>query len=301
MKEHILVFFTLLAQAAIGAFIIFYILHPWVGQIVGQPTTHFLTQRFLLAIGVLFGLALLASLFHLGNPLNAWRALTNLRSSWLSREILFALLFMGLWASVAILEWSQDSSPFIRNALTLLAAINGLAMIFCMSRVYMLRTVQAWNSISTPLSFFISSFVLGAILVGLGLYINFQSSLRLREIGLGIEHDLLADLLRWISLGGFCLLGVDFLVSSLKINRLRNAQLQSGRPTRFSVRLFTIRQSLLLAALTCVSLLAINPIWALSVSPTITIAIGLAVFLFLFAAEILERTLFYITGLQHTL
>jgi DMSO reductase anchor subunit len=47
--------------------------------------------------GLGYGLAvigLLASTFHLGNPQRAWRAFTQWRSSWLSREA---------WASVATL------------------------------------------------------------------------------------------------------------------------------------------------------------------------------------------------------
>ena len=118
MKERALILFTLLTQAAIGAFIIFYLIHPWIAQIAGKAATHVMTRSFLLAIGALFGLGLLVSLFHLGTPLLAYRALANLRSSWLSREILFALIFACLWASVALLEWRQDGASFIQNLLT---------------------------------------------------------------------------------------------------------------------------------------------------------------------------------------
>ncbi|MBT4940732.1 MAG: dimethyl sulfoxide reductase anchor subunit, partial [Rhodospirillaceae bacterium] len=46
---------------------------------------------FFLALGLItFGL--LASTFHLGHPERAWRALTQWRSSWLSREGVLAVL-----------------------------------------------------------------------------------------------------------------------------------------------------------------------------------------------------------------
>jgi len=170
-----------------------------------------------------------------------------------------------------------------------------------MSRVYMLRTVRAWYSISTPLSFFVTCFILGGILVTLGLYIRFPSLPHLHGSGLGIEYHFTADLLRWIGLGGSCLLGADLLASSLRRNRLRYAPPASNKQKRLFVRLFTLRQSLNLAALACAGVLFVNPSWALSVPPKIAFAAGLALFLSLIVAEVLERALFYTTGLQRNL
>ena len=301
MKERALILFTLLTQAAIGAFIIFYLIHPWIAQIAGKAVTHVMTRSFLLAIGALFGLGLLVSLFHLGTPLLAYRALANLRSSWLSREILFALIFACLWASVALLEWRQDGASFIQNLLTWLTAMSGLALIYCMSRVYMLRTLQTWNSLSTPLSFYITSFISGAILVGGVLYFNFQSSPRLQASSLSLENELLVSLLRWIGLGSFCLLGADLLISSVRKKRLRNGTLQTDKHKRLSLRLYTIRQLLLLMALACASLFVFYPNWALSFSTRIIIVAGLTLLIILITVEILERALFYATGSQRTL
>jgi Fe-S-cluster-containing dehydrogenase component/DMSO reductase anchor subunit len=48
-----------------------------------------------------FALAIVAlffSLFHLGNPIQAFRSVYNIRSSWLSREIVFFTLFIGIMA-----------------------------------------------------------------------------------------------------------------------------------------------------------------------------------------------------------
>lgn len=42
------------------------------------------------------GFAMIVSMLHLGKPLRAWRAVLNVRTSWLSREIVFASLFLGL-------------------------------------------------------------------------------------------------------------------------------------------------------------------------------------------------------------
>lgn len=65
------------------------------------------------------------SLFHLGKKLRAWRTLMNVRHSWLSREILFFMLF---YASVLV-DWLLFPLPKIiplASALLLLISIDSL-------------------------------------------------------------------------------------------------------------------------------------------------------------------------------
>ncbi len=69
--------------------------------------------------------AMLLSAAHLGRPERAWRAVLNLRSSWLSREILLASGFLGLSAGVfagLVPAWA--------------AALTGFAALFAVDRVY---------------------------------------------------------------------------------------------------------------------------------------------------------------------
>ncbi len=68
------------------------------------------------------------SSLHLGQKLRAWRAMLNLRRSWLSREIVFYSGFVGL-ATVHLLL------PDFR-ALAVAAAAVGFAALFAMDRVY---------------------------------------------------------------------------------------------------------------------------------------------------------------------
>ena len=55
--------------------------------------------HFSVAMSVVFGLigtGLLSSTLHLGHPERAWRALSQWRSSWLSREGVLAILVLAL-------------------------------------------------------------------------------------------------------------------------------------------------------------------------------------------------------------
>jgi len=71
------------------------------------------------------------SAWHLGHPARAWRAVLNVGSSWLSREILLVPLFLGA-ACVPGLGW--------------VAALLGFAALFAVDRVYRVALRQGpWN------------------------------------------------------------------------------------------------------------------------------------------------------------
>lgn len=119
----------------------------------------------LLAIGIFLGLGMLNSLFHLGTPMKAWRALAHLNKSWLSREILMVCLFGLAWLVLISAYTLPIANDRILNAIHFLTAFLGLGLVYCMARVYRLRNVPAWNPIRTTVAFFTSSLILG----GLGL------------------------------------------------------------------------------------------------------------------------------------
>jgi Fe-S-cluster-containing dehydrogenase component len=78
--------------------------------------------------------ASLFSLFHLGKPFRAWRAVANIRQSWLSREIFFLGLFMvGL--SVDLI-WGLPSYFHL---------ISGFPLLYSIDNIY--KPVQNQNSL----------------------------------------------------------------------------------------------------------------------------------------------------------
>lgn len=69
---------------------------------------------------LLFNLGMISAVFHLGQPLKAWRFFLGLRTSWLSREILAFTLFAPLPFVVCALPFVPDV-PF-KNLLSLLTS-----------------------------------------------------------------------------------------------------------------------------------------------------------------------------------
>jgi len=165
-KEWSLVAFTILSQMAVGAFLIVWFIHLRSRQQASDAEVKRLCNGALLGIGPVMVLGLLLSLFHLGSPLNAWRAISNLGSSWLSREIFFALAFFVMWIICAYLQWRSVGTEALRGIWAGLTGVVGLLLVFSTSMAYMLPTRPAWNDLATPIFFFASTFLLGALAAG---------------------------------------------------------------------------------------------------------------------------------------
>ena len=107
---------------------------------------------------------LLASFFHLGRPERAWRAATQWRTSWLSREVIVLPAFMGavfLYGLVHWLDWRPvllvlpsglpvDPTAILGVAGTVLAFL----LFVCTGMVYAcLRFLREWHTPLTVINF----------------------------------------------------------------------------------------------------------------------------------------------------
>lgn len=110
----------------------------------------------------LIGAGLIASLFHLGNPQRAWRALSQWRSSWLSREGVMAI------ATFVPLTMNAGLSIFANRydlILGLIGVLGSLVTVYCTSMIYgSLKTVDSWHTGLTPVCFVLFSIAGGFLL-----------------------------------------------------------------------------------------------------------------------------------------
>lgn len=160
-NEWSLVFFTLIAQMSVGAFFLWEI--PRLFNLNGLVLKNHVPEKPYVIFTLLAGSALLISFFHLGTPSRAIYSLSNLATSWLSREILFALLFSSLLFCSALLMWKKIQNQKALKSISALTIFSGMALIFSMSRLYMISTVPAWDTPSTMIEFFTSMIVLGLV------------------------------------------------------------------------------------------------------------------------------------------
>lgn len=123
----------------------------------------------LFAIGIaliLITTGLLSSTFHLGHPERAWRALSQWRSSWLSREGVLAILTY-IPALVFALGWlipGGDNGFYAMTAL--LMSLLSLITVYSTSMIYAsLRTIHAWSNHWVPVVYLSLALMTGLILV----------------------------------------------------------------------------------------------------------------------------------------
>jgi len=102
------------------------------------------------SFGLAFGLisiGLLSSTFHLGHPERAWRAFSQWRSSWLSREGVAAVITY-IPAGLAAIGWVfyEDISGFWK-LMAIAGALMAVITIACTAMIYAsLATIRQWHN-----------------------------------------------------------------------------------------------------------------------------------------------------------
>ena len=156
-----LMVFTLTVQFSVGVVLMYdlFLLLPIALKKEKLPMRY---QMILLValIAAFTGVAL--SLLHLGNPVNALKTLSNLNNSWLSREILVLIIYSGMLFIVTGLQFRFPSAIRYYKLLLYLTALTGLVLVYVMSRIYVLPSMPAWNSIFTPIGFYLAAFLSGS-------------------------------------------------------------------------------------------------------------------------------------------
>ncbi|MFN3722305.1 MAG: dimethyl sulfoxide reductase anchor subunit family protein [Paracoccaceae bacterium] len=122
-------------------------------------------------------IGLAASAFHLGNPARAWRAFSQWRSSWLSREACLAVLALLALAPVALSDWLGLGLP---RGFGWIGAGLSVATVVATGMIYaQIRAVPRWHHWTVPVLFVAFAFAGGCLLAGL----RWPSVLALAAVG----------------------------------------------------------------------------------------------------------------------
>lgn len=159
------IFFTVASGAGFGLFSLLFIADTF--KLGGGFERDQLVAGGLIAMGlVVFGL--LSSTFHLANPRNAWRAFSRFRTSWLSREGVFAVLFMPL-ALVYLGSILFDAPAWLREISGFLTAVLAWITVFSTGMIYAcLKTIRQWNTPLVPANYLALGYASGSLLLLLG-------------------------------------------------------------------------------------------------------------------------------------
>lgn len=155
-----IVFFTVSSGAGYGLLF-------WLGLLRATGQVPRDSGFALVALGlalVLVTAGLLSSLLHLGHAERAWRALSQWRSSWLSREGVAAIVTYvpAAGSGAALLAGAPDAAL----VLGVLAAVCALVTVYCTAMIYAsLKPIKEWAHPLVPPGYLVLSLFAGALLL----------------------------------------------------------------------------------------------------------------------------------------
>ena len=167
------IFFTVSSGAGLGLLVWLLIASLMADHIRMDGETFY---KGALIAGLFITAGLVSSTLHLANRKNAIYSLTRIKTSWLSREGLLAILLYPLAAlHLAALHFGW---PHITPITLWLLVSDAIAILFCTGMIYgCLRTVPRWNTWMTPTKYVLFGLMSGAVLLPAVL------SLRPAEVG----------------------------------------------------------------------------------------------------------------------
>ncbi len=296
LREWALPVYTILVQLATGALLVLWVIRTLetskherqaVDQMIGRP---------ILIIFFTVLTAMLGSHSHLSKPFLSFLAVLNIKSSWLSREILFTVLFFLALGGLVILQWFVRNHARFQTILGWIAIGFGGASIFCMSSIYLLPTQPAWNSPLTHFFFFATTVLVGMIALFAMLVMDLRFSEVRERADQRVRTLIIQRTVVWIAA-----VAVVAAILIVGLNLYQIFLLQSGDElARMSVDLllglyqplFAMRLGLLGAGVGCFLVAAVLIVRR---RKTISELMGLVyvALLLVLVAEILGRFLFY--------
>jgi len=301
--EFSMTIFSIFAQMSVGAFIVLGVVQL-VAQVRGKRTVEELdrlTDPATYAVGVTLVLGFIASVVHLGTPMNAINVLRDVGASWLSREIAFGIAFAGVGFLFALMQYFKWGSFRVRQVVAGLTALLGIGLVVSMSMIYYtLEAVPAWNTWATPVQFAITTLLLGSLAVGAA-FMGTVMWRRRRMAQAGEEPSTdereLATItasLKGIALASIVLLGAAFVVIPLHLNELvQGGAAAVASAEVFSGAMFAFRLGLVFLGAGLLGVFVYRFAARTRANPQPLAVVATAAFGLVFVGEFIGRSLFY--------
>lgn len=215
--------YTILMQLAVGAFAILWLIRLLTGPKFSPQQIDRIISNPILVIAFTSVVAMGGAHFHLSKPFHSYLAVLNFKSSWLSREIVFSVLFFLTTMSVLYLTYFQTYRRKLITGLGWLAILFGIILIYCMARIYMIPTQASWNSPTVIISFYTTTLLLGIMAIACLMVLDLKFS----EIKKSDDIELRSQVIRY-SLGGLTALTVALVTLSFGIIYIQMRLLAQG-------------------------------------------------------------------------
>mgnify|MGYP000058902942 FL=1 len=269
--EWSLIFFTVLAQTAVGG----YLLIGARALVLGHDEEKLNSYKVpMFILWALMGLGFMFSTTHLGSPLRAFNAFNKLGSAWLSNEVFFGAAFFAVGGLQWLLSVVKKGGVAIQKALMVGAMVLGVIFMYAMINVYMINTVPTWDNIYTPLSF-IMTMVVGGLLMS-QFVIVFANDSRFT-----VDRNITMLAVIAVAISLLVTVGKLNLIGDIQTSAAKASELVDGLGNYVILQVALLMASLLIWILPMLNKAKVNPV-----------NLGLALVLFL-ASELIGRGLFY--------
>lgn len=275
-NEWPLMFFTVIAQSAMGAFWWCFFALQGVGLSKDRCAR---LERVMLVIWGMMGVAFVFSSAHLGSPFRAINAIFRFGQSPLSNEIVFGSAFAGLGFLRWLMLTRQMGSEMVRKSLLWATFVASVAFLWGMTSFYLMPTVPTWNTPLTPMAFVLTALIGGGAVAATLFAVA------------GIDTPILrVGPARLAGVALVAAIGVTF-AQSASLPTIHSSVKQAAALSPYYADLMTIRFLLLFAAL---------GVWFRQVTPGRTLAVntGIVCVVLALVGEWVGRGVFY--GLHMT-
>jgi len=167
---------------------------------------HVVHPCLMVCVGLMI-LALACAPLHFGSVAETLRAIGNVRSSWLSREVFFAIFFFGASGTVTIFSLNDGGLPGLFGYL--IPGFFAILLIVSMSMAYGPRSVPVLSTWHIPATLSVSSILLGTCVVAAILLLSPLAPVWVQEITLWL-----------VGLVALVLLTLQLLIFSLWFRRM---------------------------------------------------------------------------------
>jgi anaerobic dimethyl sulfoxide reductase subunit C (anchor subunit) len=161
IREWTLPVYTILIQLASGSLLVLWVVRTKGKLEYGADMMDRIIRYPLLIIFFTILTAMVGAHFHLSQPQISIMSVLNFQHSWLSREIVFNIIFFLSTAGLLDLIWYVPNRERSKNILAWTTILFSGITIYCMGRIYLLSTQPVWNTSATIVSFYSTTFLLG--------------------------------------------------------------------------------------------------------------------------------------------
>lgn len=193
LREWALPVYTILMQLAVGSLFMLWMIRSLANSRFSHQEIDRIMRNPIMVIAFTAMVAMTGAHFHLSKPFHSFLAVLNFRSSWLSREIVFSVLF---FLTTLVLLYLNSFRPDRRTWITAigwLAILIGSVLVYCMARIYLIPTQIAWNSGSVISYFYITALILGCVAITCLMVLD----LKFAEITRSDDVDLRMEVIRY--------------------------------------------------------------------------------------------------------